>query len=77
MNDLINEIQSKIGSKILIDYDMGKSTWFRVGGKARGFITINNIYDLLTFHMVKKSLQKSQLYIELKGLLTRIQQLYV
>ena len=48
MNDLINEIQSKIGSKILIDYDMGKSTWFRVGGKARGFITINNIYDLKT-----------------------------
>jgi len=48
MNDLINEIQSKIGSKILADYDMGKSTWFRVGGKAKGYIIINNIPDLKT-----------------------------
>ena len=29
MNDIIYEIQSKIKSKILFNYDMGKSTWFR------------------------------------------------
>ena len=27
---------------------MGKSTWFRVGGKAKGYIIINNIPDLKT-----------------------------
>ena len=48
MNDIIKEIQSKIGSKILFDYDMGKSTWFRVGGKAKGYTIINNISDLKT-----------------------------
>ncbi len=48
MNDLIDEIQSKIQSKILLDYDMGKSTWFRVGGKAKAYVIVNNIYDLKT-----------------------------
>ena len=46
MNDLIYEIQSKIRSKILLDHDMGQSTWFRAGGKARGYVTVNNIKDL-------------------------------
>ena len=46
MNDLISEIQSKIKSKILLDYDMAKSTWFRTGGKALGYVTVNNIKDL-------------------------------
>ena len=48
MNDLIHEIQSKITSKILLDYNMGKSTWFRTGGKAAGYTIINNIKDLKT-----------------------------
>ena len=48
MNDLISEIQSKIKSKILLDYDMSKSTWFRTGGKALGYVIVNNIKDLKT-----------------------------
>ena len=48
MNDIIYEIQSKIKSKILFNYDMGKSTWFRAGGKAKGYVTINNLKDLKT-----------------------------
>jgi len=48
MSDIIQEIQSKIGSKILIDYDMGRSTWFRVGGKTKGYSIVNNICDLKT-----------------------------
>ncbi len=48
MSDIIQEIQSKIGSKILIDYDMGRSTWFRVGGKTKGYTIVNNICDLKT-----------------------------
>jgi len=46
MNDIILEIQSKITSKILFDYDMGKSTWFRTGGQAKGYCIINNLKDL-------------------------------
>ncbi len=48
MNNLIKEIQSKIESKILSNYDMGLSTWFRVGGKAKGYVVINNLNDLKT-----------------------------
>ena len=48
MSDIIYELQSKIKSKILFDYDMGKSTWFRAGGKAKGYVTVNNLKDLKT-----------------------------
>ena len=46
MNDIINEVQSKIKSSIFLDFDMGKSTWFRVGGKAKGYVVVNSMQDL-------------------------------
>ena len=48
MNDIISEVQSKIKSNILLDFDMGKSTWFRVGGQAKGYVIVNSIKDLKT-----------------------------
>jgi len=48
MDSLINKIQSEIKSNILLDYDMRKSTWFRAGGKALGYVIVNNISDLKT-----------------------------
>tara|TARA_B000000437_G_scaffold201385_1_gene165124 strand:- start:291 stop:545 length:255 start_codon:yes stop_codon:yes gene_type:complete len=48
MDSLIKKIQSKIKSNILLDYDMRKSTWFRAGGKASGYVIVNNICDLKT-----------------------------
>ena len=48
MHSLINKIQSKIKSNILLGYDMKKSTWFRAGGNASGYVIVNNIYDLKT-----------------------------
>ena len=48
MNDILYDIQLKIRDKILFDYDMGNSTWFRAGGKAKGFIVINNLEDVKT-----------------------------
>ena len=48
MLSLINKIQSKIKSNIFLDYDMRKSTWFRAGGNASGYVIINDIYDLKT-----------------------------
>ncbi len=46
MNSLVNKIQSKIQSNILLDYDMKKSTWFRAGGRALGYVIVNHISDL-------------------------------
>ena len=48
MHNLINKIQSKIKSNIFLDYDMRKSTWFRAGGNALGYVIVNNISDLKT-----------------------------
>lgn len=48
MNDVINEIQLKINSNIFLNFDMGKSTWFRVGGKAKGYVVVDTIKDLKT-----------------------------
>ena len=48
MHSLINQIKSKIKSNILLDYDMRKSTWFRAGGNALGYVIVNNISDLKT-----------------------------
>ena len=46
MSNILNNIQSKIRSKIIIDYDMKRSTWFRTGGNAKGYTIINDIPDL-------------------------------
>ena len=60
MSNIIHEIQSKIKGKILFDYDMGNSTWFRTGGKAKGFVIINSFNDLKTIvnniHKIKYSI---------------------
>ena len=48
MHSLINKIQSKIKSNIFLDYDMKKSTWFRAGGNALGYVIVNSISDLKT-----------------------------
>ena len=48
MNEIINEIQSKINSSIFLDFDMGNTTWFRVGGKTKAYVIVNSIKDLKT-----------------------------
>ena len=46
MSDILDIIQSKINTKIFLNYDMKKSTWFRAGGNAKGYTIINDIHDL-------------------------------
>ena len=46
MNEIIDEIQSKINSSIFLDFDMGNTTWFRVGGKTKAYVIVNSIKDL-------------------------------
>ena len=48
MNEIISKVQSKIKSSIFLDFDMRESTWFRAGGKAKGYVVVNCIKDLKT-----------------------------
>ena len=48
MRSLINKIQSNIKSNIFLDYNMRKSSWFRAGGNALGYVIVNSISDLKT-----------------------------
>ena len=48
MHSVINKIQYNIKSNIFLDYDMRKSTWFRAGGNALGYVIVNSISDLKT-----------------------------
>ena len=48
MHSLINKIQSNIKSNIFLDYNMRKSSWFRAGGNALGYVIVNSISDLKT-----------------------------
>ena len=54
MSDIIYEIQSKIKSKILFNYDMGRSTWFRTGGKAQGYVNVNEDYAVWTNDLLER-----------------------
>ena len=44
-NNLIN-ISHKLKSKFFFDYDIGKLTWFRTGGKAKIYIIVEDIEEL-------------------------------
>ena len=46
MQNNFTEIASKFDSKIYFDYDVGKLTWFRTGGKAKRFIIVENKKEL-------------------------------
>ncbi len=46
MNKDLILIFDKLKSKIYFDYDIGKLTWFRTGGKAEIFIIVDNISEL-------------------------------
>ena len=46
MSDKILELSNKLKSKIYLDYNVGKYTWFRTGGNAKIFIIIDNNFEL-------------------------------
>ncbi len=46
MNKDLILIFDKLKSKIYFDYDIGKLTWFRTGGRAEIFIIVDNISEL-------------------------------
>ena len=46
MSDKILELSDKLKSKIYLDYNIGKHTWFRTGGNSKIFIIIENNFEL-------------------------------
>jgi len=46
MSDKILELSDKLKSKIYLDYNVGKHTWFRTGGNAKIFAIIENNFEL-------------------------------
>ena len=46
MSYKILELSDKLKSKIYLDYNIGKHTWFRTGGNAKIFIIIENNFEL-------------------------------
>ena len=46
MPDKILELSDKLKSKIYLNYNVGKHTWFRAGGNAKIFAIIENNFEL-------------------------------
>jgi UDP-N-acetylmuramate dehydrogenase len=57
----LKKFSNEINSKIYFDYDLKKSNWFNIGGKAKVYFRPDNLIDLITF--LKKFGTKEKIYI--------------
>ena len=60
MSDKILELFDKLKSKIYLDYNVGKHTWFRTGGNAKIFAIIENNFEL---EVILNELNNENFYI--------------
>ena len=60
MSDKILELSDKLKSKIYLDYNVGKHTWFRTGGNAKIFAIIENNFEL---EIILNELNNENFYI--------------
>ena len=47
--DSLKHFSKKINGKLFFDYDLKKSNWFNIGGKAKAFFKPENLDDLISF----------------------------
>ena len=47
--DTLESFSNKINSKFLFDYDLKKSNWFNIGGRAKGYFKPDTLDDLVLF----------------------------
>ena len=47
--DSLKNFSKKINGKLLFDYDLKKTNWFNIGGKAKAFFKPENLDDLISF----------------------------
>ena len=57
----LKKFSNEISSKIYFDYDLKKSNWFNIGGKAKIYFRPDNLLDLRLF--LKKFGSKEKIYI--------------
>jgi len=59
--DTLENFSNKINSKFLFDYDLKKSNWFNIGGKAKGYFRPDTLDDLALF--LKKFGEKERVFV--------------
>ena len=59
--DTLESFSNKINSKFLFDYDLKKSNWFNIGGKAKGYFKPDTLDDLVLF--LKKFGEKERVFV--------------
>ena len=59
--DTLESFSNKINSKFLFDYDLKKSNWFNIGGKAKGYFKPDTLDDLVLF--LKKFGGKERVFV--------------
>ena len=59
--DTLESFSNKINSKFLFDYDLKKSNWFNIGGKAKGYFKPDTLDDLVLF--LKKFGTKEKVFV--------------
>ena len=57
----LKKFSNEISSKIYFDYDLKKSNWFNIGGKAKVYFKPNNLSDLILF--LKKFGKREKIHI--------------
>ena len=59
--DKLESFSNKINSKFLFDYDLKKSNWFNIGGKAKVYFKPDTLDDLVLF--LKKFGEKERVFV--------------
>ena len=59
--DTLESFSNKINSKFLFDYDLKKSNWFNIGGKAKVYFKPDTLDDLVLF--LKKFGKKERVFV--------------
>ena len=59
--DTLESFSNKINSKFLFDYDLKKSNWFNIGGKAKCYFKPDTLDDLVLF--LKRFGEKERVFV--------------
>ena len=59
--DTLESFSNKINSKFLFDYDLKKSNWFNIGGKAKCYFKPDTLDDLILF--LKRFGEKERVFV--------------
>ncbi len=59
--DSLKQFSQKTDGKLIFDYDLKKTNWFNIGGKARAFFKPQNLKDLINF--LKNFGKKEKIFI--------------